>query len=239
MIENIEPILVVTFDDSDVTVWGSMSRVISFRSSSVLSLFGFRMCKPSLSLISWCAGQVWGLCVWWFVVCRSLSLIWRVARVVPPAGGLGHCSGCEAFLRCAPFGVCGRNFKASGWRRLGELVQSEVVHQEQEQDQVGKPGKGWWVPPSGSQLGGHVQQAQWRRWAHWARHARRCCCTPVAGNRWRRWVAAPTCHYLGGTNLPPPCTHPANTLWVAPTCHHLVVERTCHHLARLSTMGSS
>ena len=152
------------------------------------------MSKFPLSLIGWCAGQFLGLCVWWFVVCRSLSLIWRVARVVPPAGG--SATAVAARPSSAELPVCGRNFEASGWRRLGELVQSEVVHQEQEQDQVGKPGKGWWVPPSGSQLGGHVQQAQWRRWAHWARHARRCCCTPVAGNRWRRWVAAPTCHHL-------------------------------------------
>ena len=168
------------------------------------------MRNSSLSLISWCAGQVLGLCVWWFVVCRSLSLIWRarvarVARVVPPAGGLGHCSGCEAFLRCAP---CVWEKLWGKWLRwLGELVQSEVVHQEQEQDQVGKPGKGWWVPPSGSQLGGHVQAGPVEEvgTTRWARHARRCCCTPVAGNRWRRWVAAPTCHHLGGTNLPPPC----------------------------------
>ena len=159
-------------------------------------------------LLRWRVGHFWGLCVWWFVVCRSLSLIWRAQGT----GGTGGATGSGArplqWLRglppLRPLCVCGRNFEESGWRRLGELVQSEVVHQHQEQNQVGKPGKGWWVPPSGSQLGGHVQQAQWRRWAHWARHARRCCCTPVAGNRWRRWVA-PTCHHLGGTNLPPPC----------------------------------
>ena len=164
------------------------------------------MRNSSLSLISWCAGQVWGLCVWWFVVCRSLSLIWRarVARVVPPAAGLGHCSGCEAFLRCAPC-VCGRNFEESGWRRLGELVQSEVVHQHQEQNQVGKPGKGWWVPPSGSQLGGHVQAGPVEEVGTLGK-----ACTPLLLHASRRQSMAP----VGGcTNLPPPWWHqPATTL---------------------------
>ena len=166
------------------------------------------MRNSSLSLISWCAGQVWGLCVWWFVVCRSLSLIWRarVARVVPPAVGLGHCSGCEAFLRCTPCVCVGETLRKVvggdlvSWCRVRLCTSTRSKTRWESQGRVGG------CRPAGVSWADMSRQAQWRRWAHWARHARRCCCTPVAGNRWRRWVAAPTCHHLvGGTNLPPPC----------------------------------
>ena len=128
------------------------------------------MRNSSLSLISWCAGQVWGLCVWWFVVCRSLSLIWRarVARVVPPAVGLGHCSGCEAFLRCTPCVCVGETLRKVvggdlvSWCRVRLCTSTRSKTRWESQGRVGgcRPAGVSWADmssrPSGG--GGHTGQ---------------------------------------------------------------------------------
>ena len=178
------------------------------------------MCKHSLSLISWCAGQVWGLCVWWFVVCRSLSLIWRVARVVPPAGGSATAVAARPSSAAPPLVCVGETLRQVvggdlvSWCRVRLCTRSRSRWESQGRVGGCRPAGVSWADmssrPSGG--GGHTGQGM-----HAAAAARQSPAIDGAGG-WLHQLATtlvpPTCHHLAPTQ-PTPCGwhQPATTLW--------------------------